>query len=155
MKAETIITGHLATKHQEFALRQIVDRQNYELQEAIKTKCFHPTGTFVEFEQEEIEQSIPQRFEKVVRKFSDRIAVETDDHEFSYEKLNRIANQVARILLARCDKKEEPIGLLLETDAPLISAILGVLKSGKIYVPLDSSLPQTRIAYILDDAEVS
>src|SRR5262245_18477845 len=124
-------------------------------QEAIRSKCFHPTGIFVEFKKEEIEQSIPQRFEKIVCQYPDRVAVENDVHEFSYEKLNRIANQVARILLARCDKKEEPIALLLETDAPLITAILGVLKADKIYVPLDSSLPQTRIAYILDDAKVT
>ena len=35
-------------------------------QQAIRAKCFHPTGTFVEFKKEEIEQSIPERFEKIV-----------------------------------------------------------------------------------------
>jgi hypothetical protein len=35
-------------------------------QEAIRSKCFHPSGTFVEFPKEEIEQSIPGRFEKIV-----------------------------------------------------------------------------------------
>ena len=124
-------------------------------QQAIWAKCLHPGGNFVEFKREEIEQSIPQRFEKIARKYPDRVAVQSDDHEFSYEKLNRIANRVARTLLARCDKKEEPIALLLETDAPLIAAILGVLKAGKIYVPLDSSLPQARIAYILNDAQAA
>jgi len=38
-------------------------------QEAIRAKCFHPTGTFVEFKKEEIEQSIPERFEKIVRQY--------------------------------------------------------------------------------------
>ena len=57
-------------------------------QQAIWAKCFHPSGNFVEFKREEIEQSIPQRFEKIVRKYPDRVAVQSDDHEFSYEKLN-------------------------------------------------------------------
>jgi amino acid adenylation domain-containing protein len=124
-------------------------------QEAIRAKCFLPTGIFVEFDKEEIEQTIPERFEKIVCQYPDRVAVENDVHEFSYENLNRMANWVAYTLLARCDQKEKPIALLLETDVPLITAILGVLKAGKIYVPLDSSLPQARIAYILNDAEVS
>ena len=36
-------------------------------QEAIRAKCFHPTGKFVEFTKDEVEQSIPERFEKIVR----------------------------------------------------------------------------------------
>jgi hypothetical protein len=39
-------------------------------QQAIRAKCFHPTGTFIEFAKEEIEQSIPARFEKMVCLFS-------------------------------------------------------------------------------------
>ena len=40
-------------------------------QEAIRAKCFHPTGTFIEFKKEEIEQSIPDRFEEQVRRCAD------------------------------------------------------------------------------------
>ncbi|HAJ62421.1 MAG TPA: acyl-CoA synthetase, partial [Cyanobacteria bacterium UBA8543] len=43
--------------------------------------------------------------------------------------------------------------LLLASDAPLIAAMLGVLKTGKFYVPLDPSQPQTRIGYILADSQ--
>ena len=38
-------------------------------QEAIRAKCFHPTGTFVEFKREEVEQSIMQRFEQMVSRY--------------------------------------------------------------------------------------
>ena len=41
-------------------------------QEAIRAKCFHPTGTFVEFKEEDIDQSIPERFEQMVAKYRDR-----------------------------------------------------------------------------------
>ena len=49
-------------------------------QRAIRDKCFHPTGRFVEFKKEEIEQSIPVRFEKMVRKYPDHLAVRTSNH---------------------------------------------------------------------------
>ena len=48
-------------------------------QQAIWGKCFHPGGKFIEFKREEIELSIPERFEKIVRKYPDRVAVESDD----------------------------------------------------------------------------
>ncbi len=124
-------------------------------QKAMRAKCFHPSGSFVEFNKEEIEQSVPKRFEKTVQTYPNRLAVKTENDPFTYAQLNRAANQIANALLARRDTREEPIAILLENDAPLIAAILGVLKAGKIYVPLDSSLPRTRLAYIIEDAQAS
>src|SRR6185369_338002 len=46
-------------------------------QEAIRAKCFHPSGTFIEFPRDEIAQSIPERFEGIARKYPSRIAVKT------------------------------------------------------------------------------
>src|SRR3990167_1064135 len=87
-------------------------------QEAIRAKCFHPTGTFVEFKKEEVEQSIPDRFEKIVRMYPDRIAVKTRNHTLTYDALNKAANRVARAILAQSGEGDEPIALLLENDAP-------------------------------------
>ena len=53
-------------------------------QQAIRDKCFHPTGGFIEFKKEEIEQSIPDRFEKIVRLYPEQIAVKTDSHVVTY-----------------------------------------------------------------------
>jgi hypothetical protein len=53
-------------------------------QQAIRAKCFHPTGTFVEFRKEDIEQSIPERFEKIVRMHANRVAIKTDHQSFTY-----------------------------------------------------------------------
>src|SRR3990167_9222942 len=97
-------------------------------QEAIRAKCFHPSESFVEFKKEEIEQSIPDRFEKIVRKFHDRIAVKIADQTVTYAELNAIANRIARTLLAEQGHKSEPVGLLFEKGVALIAAILGVLK---------------------------
>ena len=122
-------------------------------QQAIRGKCFHPSGKFVEFPIEDVETSIPERFERIVRMYPDRLAVKSAHQELTYAELNNWANQIAHALLAYSDKQEEPIALLLETDAPAIAAILGILKAGKMYVPMDSTLPHARLAYILEDSQ--
>ena len=122
-------------------------------QEAIRAKCFHPTGSFMEFEKQEIEQSIPRRFEKIARKYPDRIAVKTESCVLTYAELNATANRVARAILAVQGNEAEPIALLFEKGAPLIAAMLGVLKAGKFFVLLDPSFPSARIAAVLADSE--
>jgi len=124
-------------------------------QELIGGKCFHPTGTFVEFNKEEIEQSIPKRFEEQARKYSDRTAITTGNHVLTYDQLNQGANRLSVAILSRRGDRQEPIALLLEQGASAISAILGVLKAGKIYVPLDTTYPQARIEYILEDSQAA
>lgn len=126
---------------------------NSSSQEAIRAKGFHPTGTFIEFKKQDIEQSIPNRFEQQVAKYPHRLAVKTISHQLTYNELNKAANRVARAILAQRGEGEEPIVLLLESDAPMIAAILGVLKAGKICVPLDPSFPHARLAYILEDSQ--
>ncbi len=122
-----------------------------ERQKAIRVGCFHPSGTFIEFPREEIEQSIPRRFEKIARLYPDRVAVKTNKRALTYDDLNNAANLVAAAVLERADEGDEPVALLLENDAPMIAARLGVLKSGKPYVPLDTFYPRASLEYILRD----
>jgi amino acid adenylation domain-containing protein len=122
-------------------------------QEAIRAKCFHPSGTFVEFMKDEIEQSIPERFEKMVRLYPDRIAVKAEDRSLTYDELNQAANRIAHALLVQRGKQEEPIGLVLDHGVEAVTAILGVLKAGKMYVPLDPSFPTSRNRDVLEDSE--
>ena len=115
----------------------------------------HPTNAFTPFEPGEIEQSISARFEQQVNKDPDRIAVKSGTHTLTYAMLNRAANRMARSILTQRPPGEEPIALLLEHGAPVIIALLGVLKVGKIYVPLDPAYPHERITYMLEDAQAS
>ncbi len=116
-------------------------------------RAVRPTNAFVPFPRDEIEQSIPARFEQQVAKYPDRLAIKTRTHQFTYEELNKASNRVARVILAQRGKCEEPIALLFEKGAPLIATVLGVLKAGKIYMPLDPSYPPARIAAILEDSQ--
>jgi amino acid adenylation domain-containing protein len=116
-----------------------------------RSQCFHPNGNFVEFTREEIGQSIPERFEKIVRQYPDRLAIKTRNHSLTYRELNRHANRLARRVLDNRGPASEPVPLLMEQDAPVIAAMLGILKAGKFYVPLDPSLPHLRMQSILED----
>jgi amino acid adenylation domain-containing protein len=122
-------------------------------QEAIKDKCVHPTGSFVEFSKEEVEQSIPDRFEKIVRQYPDRIAVKTRDEVVTYSELNAMANRLARAILGRRNTSAEPVGILADQSVPLMAAMLGVLKAGKFFVLLDPLFPQSRLTAMLSDSQ--
>lgn len=124
------------------------------VQHALPGKRVRPTNAFIEFKKEEIEQSIPERFEKQVRSSPDRLAVKTRSEELTYEALNRIANRVAWAILARREQGgQEPVALLFGQSAQAIAAILGVLKAGQIYVCLDPANPRARTDCILDNAQ--
>jgi non-ribosomal peptide synthetase component F len=114
------------------------------------------TRPFIPFLKEETEQSIPQRFEEQVTRYPERIAVKGQKHSLTYDALNRWANRVARSILARRAEGEEiTVGLLLEKDAPAMAALMGALKAGLVYVPIDLSHPAARASKMLDDARAS
>ena len=122
-------------------------------QRAIREKCFHPTGIFVEFAKDEIEQSIPARFEKIVRQYPDRLAVTSGNHSLTYDGLNRAANRVGRAITALRGEASEPIALLFENGIDVIIAILGSLKAGKHFVILNPSFPFERTIGVLQHSQ--
>ena len=124
-------------------------------QEVIQGKCFHPSGKFVEFPKQDVETSIPKRFEKIAGQFPDRVAVTMRNRTLTYQELNQAANRLAHAILAQRGETQEPIALLMDHDIPLIVAIVGVLKAGKICVVLDPSFPKDRSVFLLEDSQAS
>ena len=120
---------------------------------AIQARCTHPTGNFVQFMEEYIEQSILARFEQQVARYPDRLAIKTENQQITYDELNKAANRLARAILAQRGEGEEAVALMLEHGAPILTGILGVLKAGKIYTPLDPSFPRSRLKYMLENSE--
>lgn len=111
-------------------------------------------ASFVPFPRTALEQSIAERFEQQVRQYPERIAVKTPDKHISYDALNQAANRIARAILRQRCAGSEPIGLLCGQNIELIAAILGIVKSGKAYVPLDPTHPIARIQMMVDAAHV-
>jgi len=105
------------------------------------------------FPESELERSVPERFEAQVRLYGSLVAVICKGRAVTYEELNASANRVAHAMLERLGEGEEPVPLLFGNDLPMVSAMLGALKAGKAYVPLDPGIPADRTAYIAGDAE--
>jgi amino acid adenylation domain-containing protein len=122
-------------------------------QENILRKCFHPSGGAVQFAEADVETSIPARFAAIVRLYGERPAVIAGNRRLTYAELNRASNRVARAILAQRGSVNEPIALLLQTDANALIAILGILKAGKAYVPLEVNEPPARLSFMLRDSQ--
>ena len=110
---------------------------------------------FREFERAEIERSLWESFSQQVRRTPQNIAIETKHYQWTYTKLERTAEEIAALVLNKCGGGEQRIALLLKHDAPAIAGILGALKAGKSYVPLDPSYPRERLGYILEDSQAT
>ena len=111
--------------------------------------------SFVEFRKDEIQQSIPSRFAQQVRRFPHHIAVQTRTAQITYDELDRFSNRIARVVLEKCEAKTAPIALLFEPGPSMVAAILGVLKSGRFFLPLDPASPPARTAAILKGSLVA
>jgi amino acid adenylation domain-containing protein len=106
--------------------------------------------SFVEFHKDEVEQSIPSRFAQQVRRFPNHIAVHARTAQITYYDLDRFSNRVARVVLKGRRAEEAPIALLFEPGPAMAAAILGVLKSGRFFLPLDPASPSARNEAILE-----
>lgn len=90
-------------------------------------------------------------FEEQVRKTPDNIAVIFKDESITYKELNKKANQLARQLRQAGVGRESKVAILLNRGIEIIISVLGVMKSGGAYIPLDITYPKERINYILND----
>lgn len=123
-------------------------------QEAIRAKCFHPSGTFVEFPEADLETSIPERFEKIVKMQPDRDAVKIADRILTYEELNKAANRVARVILDRFSGENRPVVILSEQSLTAIILAFAIWKAGKIVIAIEPSFPAEQILATINDAQV-
>jgi amino acid adenylation domain-containing protein len=142
------ITADPAKAISDFALKADSGTQHL----STGSHSIRPVNAFVEFKRDEIEQSITRRFEEQVKKCPAKLAVRSKNQEWSYEELNNSANRIARSILSS-DSEEERVALLFEHDAPMIAAMLGVLKAGRTYVPLNTNDPEERLSRILDHSD--
>lgn len=98
------------------------------------------------------DKTIVDLFEEQVEKTPDGIAIVLDEQQLTYRQLDRRANALAHYLLRRSDVKENYIPICLERSPEMIVAVLGILKTGAAYVPIDPEYPERRIIYMLKDA---
>jgi amino acid adenylation domain-containing protein len=95
-------------------------------------------------------EAITARFEEQASATPERIALCIGGATLTYRALNNEANRIARVLQAT-SPGAEPVGVVLGHGSSVVAVLLGVLKAGKIFVPLDSKQPPARQRRILDD----
>lgn len=98
--------------------------------------------------------TIHERFAEQLARSPQAIAVADDNGatSISYAELDQQANVIAARLLAAGVKKGEFVGLCVERETRLVAGILGILKSGAAYLPLDPSYPVKRLQFMIEDA---
>ena len=98
------------------------------------------------------QDNVVQRFEMAAEQYAANLAVHSNTAQLTYAELNHKANQLAHYLIAQGVGANTRVGVCLDRSAELLVAILGVLKAGAAYVPLDPAYPRERLAFMLEDA---
>ncbi|MCB2311589.1 amino acid adenylation domain-containing protein [Clostridium tagluense] len=114
---------------------------NHKIYTINSTKITYPNKTVCEL------------FEEQAIKTPDKVALEFKEERLTYRELNDKSNQLANYLSGNGVKKESIVGIMVSHSIELVVGILGVLKAGGAYLPIDPSYPIERINYMLQDSE--
>jgi len=97
------------------------------------------------------ELCLHQPFERQARQAPAAPALEHDGRVLAYGALNRCANRIARLLIARGVRPGDLVGVRMRRCEDMVAALLGIHKAGAAYVPMDPRFPADRVAYIMAD----
>jgi amino acid adenylation domain-containing protein len=98
------------------------------------------------------EKCIHQLFEEQVERTPHNLAVVFHDQQLTYQELNDRSNQLAHYLQSLGIKPNSLVGISIERSVEMVVGLLGILKAGATYVPLDPAYPPERVSYILKDS---
>ncbi|HKX31503.1 MAG TPA: amino acid adenylation domain-containing protein, partial [Blastocatellia bacterium] len=101
----------------------------------------------------DFEATLPELFERQVRSRPEAVAVVYEGQELTYRELNERADQLAGWLIGEGIGPEAVVAVAVPRSLEMIVALLGILKSGAAYLPIDPDYPDERIAFMLADAE--
>ncbi|BAT56844.1 amino acid adenylation domain protein (plasmid) [Nostoc sp. NIES-3756] len=143
---QTLLLGMVANPQQRLMeLPLLTATERYQLLEEWN-------NTQVDYPQD---KCIHQLFEAQVEKTPDAIAVVFENEKLTYRELNTKANQLAHYLQKLGVKPEVLVGICIERSLEMIIALLATLKAGGAYIPLDPSFPSERLAFMLEDSQIS
>ncbi|WP_420630848.1 non-ribosomal peptide synthetase [Candidatus Leptofilum sp.] len=96
---------------------------------------------------------VHEQFEQQAAQMPEAVAAEFPNRRVTYAELNRRANQLAHALQKQGVAPDVKVALSVERSLEMLVGLLGILKAGGTYVPLDPTYPQERLAYMLADSE--
>jgi amino acid adenylation domain-containing protein len=100
-------------------------------------------------------KTIVELFEEQVKRSADQVAIVCAHQQFTYEELNCRANQVAHYLKNLGAGRETLVGLYMERSVEAVISLLGILKLGAAYVPLDTRHPAERLKYMVNSGRIN
>ena len=109
------------------------DEKHLILETFNETKMPYPKG-----------QSVIERFEEIVERYPDRVALEFGDDSMTYAELNGFANSIAQSLIERGVQSGDVIGILAHRSFEMIISIYGILKAGGTYLPILPEYPKRK-----------
>ena len=98
-------------------------------------------------------QCLHHLFELQVARTPNAVAVRHEERTLTYRELNQRSNQVARYLVSQGIGPERLVALLTDRSPEMLIGLLGILKAGGAFVPLDPSFPSDRLAFMLKDCQ--
>ncbi|WP_459501588.1 amino acid adenylation domain-containing protein [Bacillus sp. C1] len=153
-KPETI---QRMVKHFVSVLEQIIKNPNIYLGELKLITEKEKEQLLVEFNNTKVEyprdKVVHELFEEQVEKTPNHIAVVYNEKKLTYHELNERANQLAHVLREKGVTKEKIVGILVKPSLEMLIGVLGVLKAGGGYLPIDPTYPSDRIQYMLTDSQ--
>ena len=99
--------------------------------------------------------TIIDRFNKIVEKYPNKVALKDSSYSITFFELNKNANNVANLVIGQNIKKGEIIGVVMDRSIDFVISVLGILKAGCIFMPIDPNYPVNRINYMLKDSNCS
>lgn len=101
------------------------------------------------------ERLMHQHFEASCDRQPDAVAASDNQGSVRYRELEREANRIAHLLIGEGVKPGDLVGLAVDRGIPMLASMLGILKAGAGYIPLDPAFPQARLHHMLDDGRPS
>ncbi|HZI09046.1 MAG TPA: amino acid adenylation domain-containing protein, partial [Myxococcus sp.] len=145
------VLGHWAT-----ALRELVARPERRVGEVSLLSTEERHRLLVEWNATAAEYprgtTLPDVFARVAARYADKVAVELGEEKLTYRQLDERANQLAWHLRGLGVGTDSRVAIALERSLELVVALVGILKAGAAYVPLDSSYPPARLEAMVEDA---
>jgi surfactin family lipopeptide synthetase A len=111
---------------------------------------FELNDTAVDFPEKD--SALHELIERQVERAPDRVAVESEGQTLTYRQLNSRANQLAHFLRKQGAGPGVPVGVSVERSLDMVVALLGALKAGAAYIPLDPTYPADRLAFMVEDS---
>ncbi|MET0646190.1 MAG: amino acid adenylation domain-containing protein [Pyrinomonadaceae bacterium] len=140
---QTLLEGVAADPHQKISTMPLLSQEEWR-------------QSVVEWNSATSEQGgsrcMQELFEEHAERTPDAVAVVYEDEELSYDELNRRANRLAHYLKRLGAGPQVLVGICVERSVEMIVGLLGILKAGATYVPLDPTYPSERLAFMVEDS---